>query len=59
MFIQWRRSGVFIVKCEHVSLFVLTVDFEQANVYLVNIKNTNTFEGKIRFLMRYVVVFSV
>ena len=27
---QWRRSNVFIVNCEHISNFVLIVDFEQA-----------------------------
>ena len=28
---KWGRSRVFIVNCEHVSNFVLIVDFEQAN----------------------------
>ena len=28
---QWRGSGVFNVKCEHVSHFVLIADFEHAN----------------------------
>ena len=25
---QWRRFGAFIIKCEHISDFVLIVDFE-------------------------------
>ena len=40
---QWRCSGVFIVKCEHVLHIVLTVDFEKANVCWVHIENVNTF----------------
>ena len=32
---QWRRSIVFIVDCEHISNFVLIVDFEQANVFIL------------------------
>ena len=56
---QWRRSGVSIVKYEHVSHFDLIVHFEQANVYWVHIENTNTLEKKIRYTMHYVVVFSV
>ena len=32
------RSGVFIVNCEHISHFVLIVDFEQANVCWVHIE---------------------
>ena len=51
---QWRRSSVFIVNCEHISNFVLIVDFEQANVCLVHIQKANTVEDKIA---RYVVVF--
>ena len=35
----------------------MTVDFDQANVYLVHIDKTNTFESKIRYIMGYVVVF--
>ena len=53
----WRRSSVFIVNCEHISKFVLNVDFEQANVCWVHIEKTNTFEDKIGYIMRYVVVF--
>ena len=26
---RWCRSGIFIVKCEHVSHFALIADFEQ------------------------------
>ena len=44
---QWRHSIVVIVNCEHISNFVLIVDFEQANV----------FEDKIGYTMRYAVVF--
>ena len=52
--VQWRqlrRSSVFIVKCKHISHFVLTDDFEQANVCWVHIKNASTFEGKIKYIM--------
>ena len=51
------RSGVFIVNCEHISHFVLIVDFEQAKVRLVHIEKSNTFEGKIGHIIRYVAVF--
>ena len=44
---QWRRSGVFIVNCEHISLFVLVVDFERANVYWVHIEKTNRRQDRI------------
>ena len=54
---QWRLSSVFIADCEHISSFFLTVDFEQANVYWVHIENTNTFEGKIKYIVCSVVVF--
>ena len=53
---QWRRSGVFMVNCEHISHFALIVNFQQANVCWVYIEKTNTFEDKIEY-MRYVVVF--
>ena len=43
---QWRRSNVFIVNCEHISKFALTVDFEQAVLCWVHIKKTNTFEDR-------------
>ena len=56
---QWRHSSVFTVNCEHISSFVLTVEFEQANVCWVHIEKTNTFEDKIGYIMRYVAVFSV
>ena len=52
-----RRSSVFIINCEHISHFVLIVHFEQANVCLVHIEKSDTFEDKIRRIMRYVVVF--
>ena len=54
---QWHRSPVFISNCEHISDFVLIIDFEQANVFLVHIEKANTFEDKIGYIMRYVVVF--
>ena len=54
---QRRRSGVFIVNCEHISHFFLTADFEQANVCWVHIGKTETFEDKIECIMRCVVVF--
>ena len=41
---QWRRSGVFIVKCEHISHIVLTVDFEQRDAFWVHVENTNAVE---------------
>ena len=42
---QWRRSGVFIVRCDHVSDFVLIVEFKQTKNCWVHIENTSTFEG--------------
>ena len=48
----WRHSSVFIVNCEHVSSFVLIINFEQANVCCVNVKKINTIEDKIRDIMR-------
>ena len=57
---QLRRSIIFIVNCEHISNFVLIIDFEhfeQANDCLVYIENAITFEDKIGYIMRYVVVF--
>ena len=48
---QWRRAGVFIVNCEHISHFALAVDFEQANVCWVHTEKTNTFEDKIGYIM--------
>ena len=43
---QWRRSSVFIVNCEHISNFVLIIEFEQGNVCLVHIEKAITFEDK-------------
>ena len=54
---QWRRSSVFIVNYEHISDFVLIVSFEQANFYWIYFEKTSTFDGKIEYIMRYVVVF--
>ena len=56
---QWRRSSVYIVNCKHISNFLLIIDFEQANVFWVHIEKINTFEDKIRYIMRYVVVIYV
>ena len=56
---QWRCSDVYIVKCEHVSLFVLIADFNQANLSRIYNENTNSFKDEIRCIMRYVVVFSM
>ena len=50
-------SSVFIVNCKHILNFIVIVDFEQANFYWAHIRNINLFEGKIRYIMRYVVVF--
>ena len=49
----WRRSGIFIVNCEHISHFVLIADFELTNVCWVDIRTTNTFEEKIGYIMQY------
>ena len=54
---QWRRSSVFIVNYEHISDFVLIVSFEQANFYWIHFEKTSTFDDKIEYIMRYVVVF--
>ena len=54
---QWRRCNVCNVNCELISNFLLIVDFEQANVCWVHIEKINTFEDKIGYIMRYVVVF--
>ena len=56
---QSRHSCVFIVNCEHISSFVLIVEFEQANLCWVHIEKTNSFKDKIGYIIRYVVVFSV
>ena len=49
---QWRRSRVCIVNCESISNFRLIIDFEQAKVCWVHIEKVNTFEGKIRNIIR-------
>ena len=43
---QWRRSTVFIVNYEHISILVLIADFGQAEVCWVHMDKTNTFKGK-------------
>ena len=53
---QWSHSGVFIIKCEHVSHFVPIAVFEQANVFWVHIENTSTFEDEFRYIMPYAAV---
>ena len=37
---------------EHFLNFLLIIDFEQANVCWVHIEKINTFEDKIRYIMR-------
>ena len=54
---QWRRSSVVTVNCEHISNFLLIIDFEQANVCWVHIEKTSTFEEKIGSIIRYIAVF--
>ena len=56
---QWRHSCVLIISCKNISIFVLIVEFEQANVYWVHFEKTNTFEDNIGYIMRYVISFSV
>ena len=56
---QWRHSSVFIVNREYISSFVLIAEFEQENVCWIRIEMTNTFGGKIGYIMCYVAVFSV
>ena len=56
---QWRHPSVFIVHCQHILNFVLIADVEQANVCWVHIGKTNTFEDKIGYIMRYVVVLAM
>ena len=50
---------VYIVNCKHISNFLLTIDFKQANVFWVHIEKIKTFEDKIRYIMRYVAVINV
>ena len=52
---QGRRSGVFIVNCEYISLFVLIVDFERAKFPGFILKRQ--IADKIEYIMRYFVVF--
>ena len=54
---QWSCSGVFIVNCEHISAFALIIDSEQENLCWVFLKNTKAFEGKIGYIMHYIVAF--
>ena len=49
---QWHRSSVFIVNCERICNFLLIIDFEQAKVCLVHVEKRNTFENKIRCIIR-------
>ena len=51
---QWRCFSVYIVNCEHISNFVLIIDFEQAKVCWAYIEKINTFEDNIRYIMRNV-----
>ena len=52
---QCHRSSFFLAISER-SNFVLIVYFEQANFYLIYSEKTNSFEEKIMYTMRYVVV---
>ena len=54
--LQWRHSSVCIVNCEHISNYLLFIDFKQANVSLGNFERINTFENKVWYIMRYIVV---
>ena len=56
---QWRRPSVYIVNivnCEHISDFLLIIDFEQPKVFWVYIEKINIFEDKIRYTRCYAVV---
>ena len=53
---QRCHSSVYMVNCQHISNFLLIIDFEQAKVCWVHIEKINTFEDKIRYIIRYVVV---
>ena len=53
---QRCHSSVYMVNCQHISNFLLIIDFEKAKVCQVHIKTINTFEDKIRYIIRYVVV---
>ena len=56
---QLHRSNVYIVNCKHISNFLQTIDIEQANVFWVHIEKINSFEDRIRYIMRYVAVIKV
>ena len=53
-------SGVFMVKYEHISYFVLIHGFQQANLWVrienFHIENTSTFEGENRYIRKYAAV---
>ena len=53
---QWRRSSVCIVNYKHISNFLLIICSQQANVFLVHIEKTKTFEDKIRYIHAWFVV---
>ena len=40
---QWRRSSVCIVNCEHISISLINIEFEQAMVSWVNIDEIKYF----------------
>ena len=50
---QWRHSSVCKINREHISNFLLFIDFERANVCWGNIEKLNTFEEKIWYIMLY------
>ena len=53
---QWCRSSIYMVNYQHISNVLLIIDFEQAMVCWVHIEKLNTFEDKMRYTIRYVVV---
>ena len=53
---EWCRSSVYMVNCQHISNFPLIIDIEQAKVCWVHIEKISTFEDKITYIIRYVVV---
>ena len=52
--------GVFMVKYEYISYFVLIHGFQQANLWVrienFHIENANTFEGESRYIRKYAAV---
>ena len=44
---QWHCSSVFIVNYEHISNFLLIIDFEQTKVCRFHIEKINTFKSEI------------